>query len=153
MSTSKKRSWDSKIFFFFYRCFSSLKVDLIQENLIKERHCQSEKLFQEMLFFHKFAYNLVYIKVTINIVGSYVCVCVSFRDFKTPILELDVCKKCVQTYWRRGVWPQSFGLTVLLRLWKPFSSYVTKKYFLNSGILRLSEDFILAAGRIIGKIA
>lgn len=62
---------------------------------------------------------------------------VSFRDFKPLVLELEVCKNCIQAYGGRGAWPPSFGLTVLLHPQKLFSPYVPKKYFLNSEIFRV----------------
>lgn len=88
----------------FDRCFSSLKVDPMQESLIKERYCSSEKHFQELLFSHEFAYNFGvffadnFIKVTVNMGGSHVRMCVFFRDCRSPILGRDACKRCFQIY-------------------------------------------------------
>lgn len=51
------------------------------------------------------------------------------RNFKRSVLELDVCKNCIQGYGGRGAWCQCFGLTVLLCLQKLFSPFMTKNYF------------------------
>lgn len=65
----------------------------MQENLIKEQLCQSEKLFQEMLFFHEFAYHFVYVKVnhkySRKLLCLYMCLLQRFQtpDFKTRCLQ------------------------------------------------------------------
>lgn len=129
MSTSKKiTSWDSKRTFLQMLFFPQGRPYARESN--KGTTVNLKNFSRKCSFFMNLHIILFMLKSTINMIGScYVCICVSFRDFKTPILELDVCKKCFQTYWSRGAWPRSFGLTLLLCLWKLFSPYVTEKYF------------------------
>lgn len=67
------------------------------------------------------------------------------------VLELDVCKNCIQGYGRGGAWCL-FWIACSTVPSKTFFTIHDQKLFLNSGIFRVSEDFRLTARRLVGKI-